>query len=154
MRLYWSTGDGGAELVGSDGALVSAIAPPWAVDANGVSVPTSYRIEGSTLVQVVAHHSAAHPVVADPSFHLGFTGLVVRWSQSEARWLTGLNLGLTAAAVGSMCVGPHAPLCAAAVFGIWHATQSLTDWAINQLYARGCRMETRLAPWTSTYIRC
>lgn len=98
--------------------------------------------------------AAGYPVVADPTYHVGWTGLFVRWSRSEARWLTGLSLGMTAAAVSTMCVGPHAPPCGGAVFGIWYVTNSLNDWAIDQLYARGCRLETRLAPWTSTYIWC
>jgi hypothetical protein len=81
-----STGDGGAEVVGSDGALVSAVAPPWAVDATGVSVSTSYRIEGSTLVQVVAHHGTAYPVVADPRIFWIELGLfAIEFNRSETQ---------------------------------------------------------------------
>jgi hypothetical protein len=61
-----STVDGGAEVVGSDGVVVTSVAPPWAVDANGASVSTRYRIEGTALVQVIDHHGAACPVVGDP----------------------------------------------------------------------------------------
>jgi hypothetical protein len=61
-----ATPDGGAEVVGADGQVVTVVAPPWAVDANGESVPTGYQIEGTTLVQVIDHHGAAYPVVGDP----------------------------------------------------------------------------------------
>jgi hypothetical protein len=41
---------------------------PWARDANGVSVPTHYEIDGTTLVQVVNHANGgfAYPIIADP----------------------------------------------------------------------------------------
>ena len=87
-----STADGGAEVVGSDGVVVTAVAPPWAVDADGASVLTSYRIEGSTLVQVVAHHGAAYPVVADPRISIGW-GVYVYMAGVEIRTLvTGLTI--------------------------------------------------------------
>lgn len=51
----------------STGDLLGVIQPAWAVDANGASVPTSYRVDGATLVQSVALTSAtAFPVIADP----------------------------------------------------------------------------------------
>ena len=61
-----TTPDGGAAVVGADGGVVSVVAPAWALDANGTQVPTRYRIEGTTLVQVIDHHGAAYPVVGDP----------------------------------------------------------------------------------------
>ncbi|MFV0463168.1 MAG: hypothetical protein ACK5MP_08255, partial [Nostocoides sp.] len=49
------------------GDLAGTIAPPWAVDSNGVSVPTEYIISGNTVVQrVYPSVSTAYPVVADP----------------------------------------------------------------------------------------
>ena len=48
--------------------LIAELAPPWAKDANGAVLSPHYRIDGTTLVQVVAHQSTAvtYPVVADP----------------------------------------------------------------------------------------
>jgi len=97
-----STGDGGAELVGSDGALVSAVAPPWAVDATGVSVPTSYRIEGSTLVQVVDHHNAAYPVVADPNWKPFWNRVSLYFNRAETKTI--MNMGWAAAGLSAHCV--------------------------------------------------
>jgi hypothetical protein len=68
-----ATADGGAEVVGADGQVVAGVAPAWALDADGQPVPTRYRIEGTTLVQVIDHHGAAYPVVGDPNF--GFFGV-------------------------------------------------------------------------------
>ncbi|ROS52552.1 hypothetical protein [Frigoribacterium sp. PhB24] len=39
---------------------------PWAVDARGESLPTSYSIEGNTITQTVDTTDATFPVVADP----------------------------------------------------------------------------------------
>ncbi|MYX98414.1 hypothetical protein GT045_27325 [Streptomyces sp. SID486] len=46
---------------------VAAVNAPWARDARGAAVPTSYRLDGDTLVQRVDFTaSTAFPVVADP----------------------------------------------------------------------------------------
>lgn len=62
--------DGGIDLVSSaTGSVIGAIDPPWAFDADGRAVPTSYSIDGSTVVQTVkAPDDATYPVVADPTF--------------------------------------------------------------------------------------
>jgi len=67
-ELRQDTVDGGV-TIWRDGAMISALYQPWAIDANGVSVPTHYVVEGSTLTQVVDHTSAsyAYPIVADPT---------------------------------------------------------------------------------------
>lgn len=136
-------------------AVVGLVEPAWAVDANGNEVPTQYRIEGDTLIQVVdVGPETAFPVTADPKFTKGWTGLFVRWYRNEALWLTGLGITATAGAVATLCAGPHALVCGAAVAGIYYLTKSVSDWAINKLYDRGCRMETRLVPWVSTYFKC
>lgn len=59
----------GAVTVWRDGAMISALYAPWAVDANGTSVPTYYVVDGSTLTQVVDHtvRAYAYPIVADPT---------------------------------------------------------------------------------------
>ena len=47
--------------------VTSTIAAAWAVDADGMAVPTHYRLEGNTLVQHVdLTATTAFPVVADP----------------------------------------------------------------------------------------
>lgn len=51
---------------GTAGTVVNVIGQAWATDATGTPVETSYTIDGSTLVQHVAHSGATYPVVADP----------------------------------------------------------------------------------------
>lgn len=60
--------DGGVSIIGSDREPIGQFAAPWAYDANGTAVPTSYRVEGTTLVQTVSHAGAVYPVVADPDY--------------------------------------------------------------------------------------
>ncbi len=73
-----ATSAGGAEVVGADGRPLVTVSPPWAVDANGNAVPSSYWIDGVTLVQTLDHRGAAYPVVADPNF--GFFGVCDRFT--------------------------------------------------------------------------
>ncbi len=58
--------DGSVVFYDSEGAEAGGIATPWAFDSDGAEVPTSFRLEGDTLVQTVDHHGAKYPVTADP----------------------------------------------------------------------------------------
>lgn len=60
--------EGMVEIRDAHGEFAGAVAKPWARDATGAEVPTSYRVEGDTLIQTVDHAAAgvAYPVVADP----------------------------------------------------------------------------------------
>lgn len=56
-------------LLDAAGEVDTAIEAPWAVDANGVSVPLALAVEDSTVVMTVSHHAGTfeYPIVADPS---------------------------------------------------------------------------------------
>jgi len=59
--------DGSVVITDVDGAFQGGVAPPWAYDATGAAVDTWYEVNGSSLVQHVAHGAGdAYPVVADP----------------------------------------------------------------------------------------
>lgn len=59
--------DGSIFFTSEDGTWLGGVAAPWAVDAKGVSLPTSYRLDGANLIQqVLFDESTAYPVVADP----------------------------------------------------------------------------------------
>lgn len=58
--------DGTVAAIDRAQRVVGAFGKPWAYDATGKSVPTSYRVDGNTLIQTVHHSGAAYPVVADP----------------------------------------------------------------------------------------
>ena len=64
-------GRGGIKVINGEDIIVGAILAPWALDADGQQVPTTFKLRGDTLVQTVEHTEAAYPVVADPTF-LGF----------------------------------------------------------------------------------
>ena len=58
---------GSSVLVTKGEKMVAGIAPAWAKDAKGKSVPTHYEVKGNTVTQVVDHGSQyAYPIVADP----------------------------------------------------------------------------------------
>ena len=58
--------DGSVSVLNAGGQLTALVNVPWAEDADGASVPTRFEIDGTTLVQIVEHRGASHPVVADP----------------------------------------------------------------------------------------
>ncbi|PRH78237.1 hypothetical protein C6N75_15895 [Streptomyces solincola] len=61
------TQDGGVVVSNHEGELLGTFSSPWAKDAHGKAVPTSYRLEGNVLVQAVRTNAdTAYPVVADP----------------------------------------------------------------------------------------
>jgi hypothetical protein len=76
----------GGFRIAIDGIAYGEIAPPWAVDATGRSLPTSYTTTDGVLVQHIDHSEATYPIVADPSISFGWN-IYVTWSKSEVRTL-------------------------------------------------------------------
>lgn len=62
--------DNTVEINNTDGQLLAAIGPAWAVDATGKEVPTWYEYENGHFYQYIDHLSGnyAYPIVADPAF--------------------------------------------------------------------------------------
>ena len=59
--------DGSVFVNDTTGLPSALIDVPWAFDANGAPVPTSFRIDGTTVVQVIDTSGvSAFPVIADP----------------------------------------------------------------------------------------
>ena len=60
--------EGGTILfLDQDGKMLGGLAPAWAKDANGNSVPTHYEVSGTAVTQVIEHgEGSAYPIVADP----------------------------------------------------------------------------------------
>jgi tripartite motif-containing protein 71 len=65
---------GGAEVISAGGDQIVGIAPPWAVDAQGVEVPVTMSIDGSAVVIEIPHRSreVAYPILLDPRFNNGY----------------------------------------------------------------------------------
>jgi len=86
----------GKGAAGAIGAFLS----PWAKDANGKALPTSYKIEGNTLVQTVTTSpSTAYPIVADPHYTWGIVTGTVYFDKAEtaviadhADWISVLGI--------------------------------------------------------------
>lgn len=111
------------EIVRVDGTVVMTVAQPWARDANGKDLPTSYTLDGTTLTQTVDTATAAFPVVADPRVErtgfLGLTGLKVWFTRRETedlyRQRNAIIFGTTtlSAAVCFFVPGPLSLVCGA-----------------------------------------
>jgi hypothetical protein len=99
----------GADVVTSKGLVVATVGEPWAKDANGKPVPTSYAVHGNQIVQTVQHSGAAYPVTADPSVSWHWWGLQVYFTSFET-WAIG-----------------NGPAAAALYFG-WTGWPALVAW--------------------------
>lgn len=73
-----------AVVSGDDAPPVMFIEAPWAIDANGRSVPLALSIDGDDVVLHVAHHESseiAYPVLADPIWY--YAGYGYRLNNAE-----------------------------------------------------------------------
>ncbi|MDO4253957.1 MAG: hypothetical protein Q4C81_02260 [Kocuria sp.] len=84
------TGDGRVSITDQDGNFLGGIDEPWAVDATGSPVDTSYTVEGTTLVQNLAtDDSTSYPVVADPTVRLYPGYYQVNFNRNESSIVLG-----------------------------------------------------------------
>jgi hypothetical protein len=136
--------DGGAEVFDTDAQapgvelVLATIETPWAFDANGAAVETTFTADGSTLVQHVETTDAtAYPVVADPYQYNGLSYPQIRWSWSETRTLNN-NRGNYSVAVAT-CAGIGAAFWAAALFTGAVCAVQFVRWsnAIGTAYSTG-----------------
>jgi len=130
--------DGGTILVssGTDDAPVvhGLIDAPWARDADGKAVPTSYRIDGDKLVQTVDFSAAtAFPVVVDPKLTFGlniyFNATGAEWkaygmAATAAGW-GGWLYGCTVAKLPAKLMSIGKMVCGAAGLNAW---KNLAGW--------------------------
>ncbi|MFK4362358.1 hypothetical protein ABH939_005893 [Rhodococcus sp. 27YEA6] len=97
--------DGDVEIFGvAEGVdiVFGSIAAPWAKDANGANVPTSFQVNGNTLTQTVEHNGGtAYPVTADPKLTFGTSVYLNLWG-SEAN---AIAYAFNAVAIGGVFVG-------------------------------------------------
>jgi len=96
--------DGSVEIFGLDGNAYASIAPPWAKDANGASVPTWYELNGTVVVQHVdPSETAVYPIVADPEVSWGWVSGTVYFNRSETRNMR--DAAQVTAFAGAPCLG-------------------------------------------------
>lgn len=97
---------------------LAVIESPWAVDAEGHRLDTSYSLQGGTLVQSVDTEGAAYPITLDPYVVTKWYGAQIRFSRSEtkimaagaggvtyvSRWLPPPYNGIVSAAAGAVAL--------------------------------------------------
>jgi hypothetical protein len=106
---------GGVAILDAQQELAYYVEAPWARDANGQDVPTSYSVADGTLTQHVdlSDPSIAFPVVADPQLVSWPAGTGIRFSQAETKTI-GDNSDLAGAAAafcGLIGSAPGAVAC-------------------------------------------
>ncbi|MEU6765485.1 hypothetical protein ABZ916_23515 [Streptomyces sp. NPDC046853] len=83
-------GQGGFEITREAGegihVPVATIDAPWAKDAHGKSVPTSYKLDGTDLIQTIeTGEETAFPVVADPKMTWGIVTGTAYFNKKETK---------------------------------------------------------------------
>lgn len=105
-----SDGAGGYDLVRTtaDGAISFAhLDAPWARDGDGRTVPTSFSLDGNTVVQNVDTRGATFPITADPHYTWGWVTGTIYFNKHETRLFTAYG---TAVGLVASLGGPWAPL--------------------------------------------
>lgn len=96
--------DGSVLIRDDSGRVTGAFVAPWAFDANGNSVPTSFSINEGSLVQHVEFNPAtAFPVTADPTSIQWVPWPVLAISGAELRVLVGLSTAVFVGGAWSGC---------------------------------------------------
>ncbi|WP_129590768.1 hypothetical protein [Sanguibacter massiliensis] len=128
--------DGSIELVKDLGLgvlVVGRVAPAWAVDSSGASVDTTYRIDGTALVQTVTPDaSTAYPIVADPTYGHSYGIPTIYLSKSETRSAQDTQVAQFLCGAAGLAIGPIlSVLCAGNAVNI-------SEGAKRAVKANGC----------------
>lgn len=139
--------------------VVAEILPAWAVDANNVSIPTSYSFDGTILTQSIDLSAVTtFPVVADPE--VKWMGYFVRlkYSKRETRGMrdqgviiagiVGLGAAISAAA------GPAAPAIIAAVYAASAAAVTVIATTASNAVSDGKCLQLDIPSMIPSIIRC
>lgn len=107
--------DGSLLILDGSGAFVNLIQAPWARDADGVSLPTSYSIEGNVVTQHVDLAGASFPVVADPQSGCGIGWCSIYFNRSETHDIATAGFIALGGAAAACSVGGAIAVAACAV---------------------------------------
>lgn len=105
-----SDGAGGYDLVRiTSGAAIgfAHLDAPWAHDRYGRTVPTSFSLDGNTVIQSVDTSGATFPLTADPHYTWGWVTGTIYFNKHETRLFTAYG---TAVGLIASLGGPWAPL--------------------------------------------
>ena len=130
-EFTYSFGDGYTPVLAADGKTVvivgdegqALVAPAWARDANGASVPTRYEIRGSTLVQIVEPDAAAvYPIVADPTWNWYNAAWGAKFNRYETKTMASAGGAAGMCAILATWAPPVAAVCG--FYGAYFFTQA------------------------------
>lgn len=121
-----------------DGETVNIIGSAWAKDADGVSVPTSYTVEGNVLTQHVNHSGAAYPVVADPSLQCDWVFCTVMYNKSETQIIAAWG-GTAATLITAGCTALGGPIAGLVCGFAASYASSMAQQALNEGRCVGIR---------------
>lgn len=109
--------DGSALVIAPSGEVLLHAAAPWAVDANGTSVPTHYELDGNQLVQVVDHTGGdyAYPIVADPRLDSGVGWTSILFNRHETQTIASAGIVALGGATAACGVGGPVAIAACSV---------------------------------------
>jgi hypothetical protein len=149
-------------LIGSTGSVLGTIMPAWARAADGSMVPTSYTIDGSSIVQTVLHLGARYPVVADPwlsfgccTWHGGYMVLHLSWNETIGLLYGGwAAIFVTSDFICSRVPWPFSMLCGAGegaiAGGIWDGV----NYVVSHGWGCGTAVEYDLSGFVTAWYEC
>lgn len=142
-ELMKSPETGAVAVLDESGEVVGGVAPPWAVDAEGNEVETSFAVQGKNkLVQTVNHEGATYPVMADPSVTLG-QNVYIWFSGWEIAWWGSASAAYLSAYFCAVWGWVHPVMCAVGAAG---AAVLIT--AFNSVFAGSqCRYVVAFRYW-------
>lgn len=146
--------DGGVDILAGD-MLVGRIDAPWATDTTGRTLPTRYRVQGTTLVQDVDHRGATYPVVADPSVSTSWWGITLHLSQPEtALLIDALNGGAgTTGIIAALSKGTFAKTIPGPLFYTIVAGSAAIGGVVLSRCSRGSGVDMRYT-WNGIFVGC
>ncbi|HEU4676950.1 MAG TPA: hypothetical protein VFS29_13220 [Motilibacteraceae bacterium] len=139
--------DGSVQVANVAGEVHFTVAKPWAVDANGVPVSTSYTVTRGALIQHLdVTPNTAYPIVADPSVSFGWY-VYVHLNGTDQRALLQGGIWAAGAVAVAVCseIGPGAVLCGA---GATAAAAILSSYVGDDFHPN-CTLTIKFNYWGS-----
>jgi hypothetical protein len=127
--------------------VAATIEAPWAADATGKKLPTTYSVAGEYITQTIDTAGAKFPVVADPSVeHEKWIPptYIVTLNPKDQRIILSSGGAAVGAAIGALlCAagGPAAALCAAAgALVVTAVAEGIKEYGVKE----GCNWKVRV----------
>jgi len=138
--------NGAVTITDGSGNLINYIDTPWATDAAGNDLSTTFTVDGNTITQHVDTTGATFPVVADPQQGCGIGHCSIYFNKSETKDIGSAGLTALGGATAACAFGG-----AVAVFACAAATASIgatAQYAENHKQCVGIVYTTTPPPLT------